>query len=214
MKDKKLFIIDFFFINLGLFLTGYGLCNFLIPARLAAGGVSGLSTIIYYLFSIPIGWSMFIINIPIFILGISTFGRSYALKSIYGIVMLSTYSNLVQSHFVFEKFAFLATNNQVLGSTLGGVTIGIGLGFALGFGSNTGGTAIIAQVLNKHFKLKVGTCLMIADAIVVSIAAMVFDIKSALLAGVSLLLMGQVINFIVSFVQKTRFNSDESKISI
>ncbi len=214
MKDKKLFIIDFFFINLGLFLTGYGLCNFLIPARLAAGGVSGLSTIIYYLFSIPIGWSMFIINIPIFILGISTFGRSYALKSIYGIVMLSTYSNLVQSHFVFEKFAFLATNNQVLGSTLGGVTIGIGLGFALGFGSNTGGTAIIAQVLNKHFKLKVGTCLMIADAIVVSIAAMVFDIKSALLAGVSLLLMGQVINFIVSFVQKTRFNSDETKISI
>ncbi len=214
MKDKKLFIIDFFFINLGLFLTGYGLCNFLIPARLAAGGVSGLSTIIYYLFSIPIGWSMFIINIPIFILGISTFGRSYALKSIYGIVMLSTYSNLVQSHFVFEKFAFLATNNQVLGSTLGGVTIGIGLGFALGFGSNTGGTAIIAQVLNKHFKLKVGTCLMIADAIVVSIAAMVFDIKSALLAGVSLLLMGQVINFIVSFVQKTRFNSDESKINI
>ncbi len=214
MKDKKLFIIDFFFINLGLFLTGYGLCNFLIPARLAAGGVSGLSTIIYYLFSIPIGWSMFIINIPIFILGISTFGRSYALKSIYGIVMLSTYSNLVQSHFVFEKFAFLATNNQVLGSTLGGVTIGIGLGFALGFGSNTGGTAIIAQVLNKHFKLKVGTCLMIADAIVVSIAAMVFDIKSALLAGVSLLLMGQVINFIVSFVQKTRFNSDGSKINI
>ncbi len=214
MKDKKLFIIDFFFINLGLFLTGYGLCNFLIPARLAAGGVSGLSTIIYYLFSIPIGWSMFIINIPIFILGISTFGRSYALKSIYGIVMLSTYSNLVQSHFVFEKFAFLATNNQVLGSTLWGVTIGIGLGFALGFGSNTGGTAIIAQVLNKHFKLKVGTCLMIADAIVVSIAAMVFDIKSALLAGVSLLLMGQVINFIVSFVQKTRFNSDGSKINI
>ncbi len=213
MKDKKLFLIDFFFINLGLFLTGYGLCNFLVPAKLAAGGVSGLSTIIYYLFSIPVGWSMFIINIPIFILGISTFGKSYALKSIYGIVMLSTYSNLVQSHLVFEKFATLAANNQAIGSALGGITIGLGLGFALGFGSNTGGTAIVAQVLNKHFKLKVGTCLMIADAIVVSIAAMVFDIKSALLAGISLLLMGQVINFMVAFVQKTRFDNKESNVS-
>lgn len=200
MKRKKLFFKKFAFINLGLFLTAFGLCNFLVPAKLAAGGVSGLATIMYYLFEIPVGWSMLAINIPIFILGISTFGKSYVLKSIYGIFMLSTYSNLVQSYFTISDLALFVSHNQVLGAILGGLTIGTGLGFALGFGSNTGGTAIIAQVLNKHFEIKVGTCLMIADAIVISIAAMVFGFRSGALAIISLVLMGQVINFLIKVI--------------
>ena len=70
----------------------------------------------------------------------------------------------------------------------------IGLGLALGLGSNTGGTAIVAQILNHKFDIKIGTSLMMADALVIGLAAIAFGVKSALLAGVSLIFMGQVIN--------------------
>lgn len=195
-------IKTFLLVNLGLFLTGFALVNFLVPAKLAAGGVSGLATIIHYFFKYSVGLTTFILNIPIFILGIFTFGKSYASKSIYGIVMLSLYITLVEKLMTLKYFSELSSHTPFLGSIIGGIVAGLGLGIALGLGSNTGGTAIVAQVLNKKLDIKVGTCLIIADATVITLAAFAFGIKSAILGGGSLLLTGYIINLVDARIKK------------
>lgn len=195
-------IKTFLLVNLGLFLTGFALVNFLVPAKLAAGGVSGLATIIHYFFKYSVGLTTFILNIPIFVLGILTFGKSYASKSIYGIVMLSIYITLVEKLMTLSYFANLSSHTPLIGSIIGGIIGGMGLGLALGLGSNTGGTAIVAQVLNKKLDIKVGTCLIIADATVITLAAFAFGIKSAILGGGSLLLTGFIINLVDARIKK------------
>lgn len=195
-------IKTFLLVNLGLFLTGFALVNFLVPAKLAAGGVSGLATIIHYFFKYSVGLTTFILNIPIFVLGILTFGKSYASKSIYGIVMLSIYITLVEKLMTLSYFANLSSHTPLIGSIIGGIIGGMGLGLALGLGSNTGGTAIVAQVLNKKLDIKVGTCLIIADATVITLAAFAFGIKSAILGGGSLLLTGYIINLVDARIKK------------
>lgn len=189
-KNWKHFIL----VNSGLFLTAFGLVNFLVPAKLAAGGVSGLATIINYYFHYSVGLTTFFLNIPIFIMGILTFGKKYASKSLYGILMLSIFISITEKFLLIPYFSNLSSGNPIIGSCLGGLIIGLGLGFALGLGSNTGGTAIVAQILNHKFDIKIGTSLMMADAFVIGLAAIAFGVKSALLAGVSLIFMGQVIN--------------------
>lgn len=184
----------FALVNMGLFLTAFGLVNFLVPAKLAAGGVSGLATIINYYFNYSVGLTIFFLNIPILIMGIFTFGKKYASKSLYGIFALSIFIGVIERFLVIPYFASLSSRNPFIGSCLGGLVIGLGLGFALGLGSNTGGTAIVAQILNHKFDIKIGTSLMMADALVIGLAAIAFGVKSALLAGVSLIFMGQVIN--------------------
>lgn len=201
MKHKSNFI-SFLLINLGLFLTAYGLVNFLVPAKLAAGGVSGLATILNYYFAYPVGYSVFLMNIPIFILGFLTFGKKYASKSIYGIIMLSTYITLIEKFMTLKYFSDISSYNPLIGSLIGGIVSGIGLGLALGLGSNTGGTAIVAQVLNNKFEIKVGTCLIMADATVITLAALTFGIKSAVLGGASLLLTGYMINMVDGRIKK------------
>lgn len=197
-KNVKVFLL----VNLGLFLTGYALVNFLVPAKLAAGGVSGLATIVNYYFKYSVGLTTFVLNIPIFILGVLTFGKKYASKSIYGIVMLSTYITLVEKFMTLQYFVQNSSHNPLVGSIVGGVLGGIGLGLALGLGSNTGGTAIVAQVLNHKLDIKVGTCLIMADTTVITLAAFAFGIKSAILGGASLLLTGYVINMVDSRIKK------------
>ncbi len=184
----------FALVNMGLFLTAFGLVNFLVPAKLAAGGVSGLATIINYYFHYSVGLTTFFLNIPILIFGVFTFGKKYASKSLYGIFALSIFIGITEKVLVVPYFASLSSGNPLIGSCLGGLVIGLGLGFALGLGSNTGGTAIVAQILNHKFDIKIGTSLMMADALVIGLAAIAFGVKSALLAGVSLIFMGQVIN--------------------
>lgn len=184
----------FTLVNLGLFLTAFGLVNFLVPAKLAAGGVSGLATIINYYFNYSVGLTSFVLNIPLFIMGMLTFGKKYASKTLYGIFTLSLFIAITEKNLIVPYFANLSGSSPLIGSAIGGLVIGLGLGLALGLGSSTGGTAIVAQILNHKFDIKVGTSLMMADAFVISLAAVAFGIKSALLAGVSLIFMGQMIN--------------------
>lgn len=212
MGHKRFLKYEFIFINIGLIIVAFALSNFLVPAKLATGGVSGLATIVYHLYKIPVGWTMLAINIPIFLFGIYIFGKAYGAKSIYGMFMLSVFCNLVYKYMTFSYFTSLAEHSQITGSLIGGTFIGIGLSLVLGFGMNVGGTVIIAQVLNHKYKFKIGTCMLMADITIIILSSVSFGFKSAFIAGASLIVMSQVLNFATAKIHSIKTISLDKKI--
>ena len=162
-KIKKYLVIV-----LGSAVMGMGLGLFLIPAQIAPGGISGLSTVLHYLTGFPAGVIMLIINIPIFIVGALNFSKKYIFISFFGMLMLSVFIEL------FSMF-MPVTNDVILASVFGGAFSGIGIGLVFRYGATTGGTDIIVMLLKKRFKnMSTGNFVILVDAIIVIFAGIVF----------------------------------------
>lgn len=162
-KIKKYLVIV-----LGSAVMGMGLGLFLIPAQIAPGGISGLSTVLHYLTGFPTGVIMLIINIPIFIVGALNFSKKYIFISFFGMLMLSVFIEL------FSMF-MPVTNDVILASVFGGAFSGIGIGLVFRYGATTGGTDIIVMLLKKRFKnMSTGNFVILVDAIIVIFAGIVF----------------------------------------
>lgn len=131
----------------GVAITAFGLSWFLIPSRIAAGGVSGLATVAYHLFDFPVGLTMLALNIPLFIAGITILGAVYGAKTFIGTITLSLLVDL------FQRWAVPLTSDPLLSAIYGGVVTGIGLGITFRFGGSTGGTDMAAQLIAKFFPL-------------------------------------------------------------
>lgn len=210
MKENKIKRIkEYIMMNVGLVVLALGLDFFLIPARIAAGGVSGLATITYNLWKIPPGMFMVLCNVPLFIVGIKIFGRGYGFKTLFATIMLSVYTDLFS---LFIDLEHCVTDNTLLAALYGGILTGVGIGIIMRIGGSTGGTDIIGQVLNKYFKVPVGYAMMMVDSVVIMIAASIFGIESALYAIIALYTAGRTINLIldgVSYSKVAYIISDE-----
>ncbi len=162
-KSKK-----YFTILLGTFIIAMSLDLFLVPADIAPGGLSGVSIILHHLTNIPVGVSILVLNIPIFLWGLRNFNLSFMLSSLLGMFALSAFT---------DAFAFLkpVTSDILLSAIYGGALMGLGLGLVFQAGSTTGGTDIAAQILKKHFpSISVGRFVLIIDAFIVVLAGLVF----------------------------------------
>jgi uncharacterized membrane-anchored protein YitT (DUF2179 family) len=183
-------IIEYLGITAGSFLIALALTVFLVPNRIAAGGVSGLATVIYYITSFPIGITMLIINIPLFLAGVKIMGKSFGVRTIYGIASLSLFTDLLQPHMT------ALTDDLLLASIYGGVIGGIGLGLVFRFRGTTGGTDLIASLINYYTGISVGEGLLIADGVVVTLAGIFFNLEVALYAAVTIFITSQTIDVI------------------
>jgi uncharacterized membrane-anchored protein YitT (DUF2179 family) len=177
---------DYFWMTFGILITAYALDAFMIPNRIAAGGVSGLSTVIFYalrdahLPPIPVGVTMLVINIFLLAIGIRLRGWRYGAKTIYGAVGLSVAIDLM-APFIRP----LATHDPLLAVLWGGALCGIGMGMVFRVGGNTGGTDIVAQLLTKKVNLGVGQLMLLVDACVLLVAGLKFGPELALYGAVA-----------------------------
>ncbi len=205
---------DYTLITVGIVLTGWGLDAFLIPNKIAAGGVSGLATVIYYTakdvgLTLPIGIQMLVMNVALLLLALRARGWRYAARTIYGIVGLSLAIDLfapITPH--------LAEHDFLLAALYGGAVCGLGLGLVFKAGGNTGGTDIIAQLLSKRVPLGVGQLMLITDAVVTIIAALKFGPELALYGAVAIFVSGATIDLVLEglSVEKAAFIiSEESQ---
>lgn len=183
-------IIDYLGITVGSFLIAIALTVFLVPNRIAAGGVSGLATVIYYITSFPIGMTMLFINIPLFLAGVKIMGSSFGVRTIYGIVSLSVFTDFLQ------PYMSSLTDDLLLASIYGGVVTGLGLGIVFRSRGTTGGTDVIASLINYYTGITVGEGILIADGIVVSLAGIFFNLEVALYAAVTIFITSQTIDLV------------------
>ncbi|HLR52147.1 MAG TPA: YitT family protein [Candidatus Avamphibacillus sp.] len=190
---KKLFFHSGFkellFVLIGATLVGLSYNTFLLPAKLAAGGLSGVSTILYEMYSWSPALTQVIMNIPIFIIGWVTLGKEFSGKTVVGtfwvpfVIWLS------------EDIPYTVTN-PLLGAIYGGIVLGIGLGIVYKGNGSTGGTAAIAQIIKKFTNLSSGYSQLIVDGIVVIASLIVFNLELTLFALMAIYITSKAIDVV------------------
>ncbi len=189
MVNRKI-VYDYLQITLGSILIAVGLIVFLVPNKIAAGGVSGIATLIHYLLDWPVGRVILALNIPLFLAGFKELGLKYGIRSLYGVFTLSLATDIMDTHLS------VLTEDPLLAALYGGGIIGVGLGLVFRASATTGGTDIIAQFIAKYTNFSAGKGLMIVDFFVIVSAGFVFNAELALYALVSLFIVGRVIDFV------------------
>ncbi|MBM7624160.1 YitT family protein [Sporohalobacter salinus] len=187
---KREIIYDYSGITLGSLLTSMGLVMFLVPNKIAAGGISGLATVIHYLFNYPVGITMLAINVPLFITGVKVLGAQFGFRTLYGILVLS----LATDYLV--PYLPILTYDPLLGAIYGGLFVGTGLGLVFRFKGTTGGTDLIAQLVNYYFDIRVGRALLMIDFFIILFAAIVFNAELALYALIGLFITSKTIDLV------------------
>jgi len=176
-------------ILIGTVIISASITFFLLPNQISTGGFSGVATIIYYLFKIPMGFSIIILNIPLFIIAFIKGGKKYFFSALLGTILLSIFLNLFQN---LKPF----TQDRLLAAICGGIATGIGSAIILKAGASTGGTELLANIV-RMFKpdLKTSMMMVIFDAIVVGLNVMVFrQIEVGLYSAVAIYIMGKVLD--------------------
>lgn len=168
MNNAGKIIIKYIYITLGTLISALALNLFLIPNQLAVGGVSGLSTAVNHLINVPVGTLSVLLNVPLFIIGMFFEGKNFAVKSLYATFALAVF---------LDVFSFLpnAATDLITASVFGGALSGFGFGLVLVKGASTGGSDIIAKIINKRRgHLSIGNILFVIDIIIILFATVVF----------------------------------------
>ncbi|MCG7344579.1 YitT family protein [Sporosarcina sp. ACRSL] len=187
--QKKPVVFDYIQIIFGAALVGLAYNIFFLPARIAAGGISGVSTILYELFGYSPAYVQWLINIPLILLGLLLVGKEFSAKTIVGTFFVPFVIYLTSG-------LQLSVDNPFLSSIYGGIMLGIGLGIVYRGNGSTGGTALIAQLLKKYTRISSGFSQLIVDGIVVVTSAFVFNFELALYALMSIYVTSKVIDFV------------------
>lgn len=225
MERIKGSLRPYLIIALGCFIMTISMNIFLIPFKLAPGGVSGLSTVVYYVIGgiIPVGMLMLIFNIPLFLTGYKSRGRQFIIHSLFGAVILSLmidgtspFFNWLINEYFTEFDQLMATPDLLLNALIGGLIMGFGLGIVLKEDATTGGTDLAAAVLRKVFpSFTVGQYLMFLDGAVIIFAAIAFrSVKLGLYAALSLFVASKTIDAYLeglNFAKALLIISDQSE---
>ncbi len=198
---------DLLGVTAGSFITALGLAAFLIPNKIAAGGVSGLATVLYYVFQFPVGITMFVINVPLLLLCTKELGMKFGAKSLYGTFVISFFVD-----FLGVYIAQPWTKDPLLASVYGGVVSGLGLGIVFRSKGTTGGTDLAAALIHKFVKISLGYSLFVIDAMVIILAGIVFNIEQALYALVAVFVTSKMIDVVqegVSYARAALIISDK-----
>ncbi len=189
MKILKSSFKDYFFIILGTLIQAIAIRLFFIPANLASGGVGGIAQLINFYTGWPIGLMVFIGNVPLFGLGWRQLGgRRFAVRTAVAVISYSI--------FVDAAVYFLPTDgitpDLVLNSLYGAVVAGIGYGLVYRGQGTSGGSDILARILNRWRGISMSQSYLMVDTAVILAAGFVFGWEEALYAVITLYVSGIV----------------------
>ncbi|MFC0469932.1 YitT family protein [Halalkalibacter kiskunsagensis] len=186
---KQLFS-DYTYILVGAAVVAMAFNLFLLPNKIASGGVSGISTIVAHMIGIEPAFTQWALNIPLFILGILLLGGfKYGIKTLVGTLFLPFVVFLTRDWSV--GFA-----DPLLGALFGGIGVGIGIGLVFRASASTGGTDLAAQIIQKYTGLTLGAAVFIIDGLIVITSAFTFGIELALYALISLFVTGKTVDMV------------------
>ncbi|MCL7746684.1 YitT family protein [Halalkalibacter alkaliphilus] len=183
-------VTDYTYILVGAAIVAIAFNLFLLPNKIASGGVSGISTIVAHMVGIEPAFTQWALNIPLFILGILLLGGlKYGIKTLVGTLFLPLVVYLTRDWSVgFE--------DALLGALFGGIGVGIGIGLVFRARASTGGTDLAAQIIQKYTGLTLGSAVFIIDGLIVITSAFTFGIELALYALISLYVTGKTVDMV------------------
>lgn len=178
------------FIFIGAALMAVGLEIFLIPNRVIDGGIVGISIIISYLSDIPLGIFLLLLNLPFLFLGYKQIGKTFALSTLYAVVIMAIGTYLLHPVPPF-------TDDLLLATVFGGITLGIGVGIVIRFGGSLDGTEIVAILLNKKTPFSVGEVVMFFNFFILGSAGFVFGWDRAMYSLIAYFIAFKMIDIVI-----------------
>lgn len=211
MKKTAEFLLRYLYITFGSLIGAVGINTFLVPNRIAPGGVTGLATILFYLSeqTVPVGLLVLLINIPLFIMGFVVLGKNHMFRTIFTTIVFSLAIDLTAPFTIdfAQRFIDIQNTNHLLLFTLvGGAVTGVGLGIVFKMRSNTGGVDLLTEILlRKGIRLSMGQTMLIFDAIIVICAAIVFQsILIGLYTIIAIYVFSRVVDWILGGIESAK----------
>lgn len=156
-------IKDYTIMLVGLVLYVLSWTLFLVPAQITGGGISGLAAVIFYSTKIPIGLTYFAINAVLISIALKILGPNFGVKTVFNMIALTLLFAIPQ-----EYFPGALIEDNFLSAVLGGMMGGVGIGLVFSRGGSTGGTDIIAMIVNKYRNISPGRIILYCDVIIIS----------------------------------------------
>jgi uncharacterized membrane-anchored protein YitT (DUF2179 family) len=192
---------DYMTIALGMLCYCVGWTIFLLPNNITTGGVPGISSIVYWATGIPVHYTYFIINFFLLILALKILGFKFCIKTIFGVCTLTLFVWIMRS----LTTGFMLLHNQpFMASVIGASFCGTGVGLALSSNGSTGGTDIIAAIVNKYRDITLGRVILICDLIIITSSYLVLkDWEKVVYGYVTLYICAFVVDQVVNSARQS-----------
>ena len=165
-------------ITFGLLLTAVAWTAFLIPAKITGGGITGVSTLIFYASGFPLGVSYLIINSILILFAIKILGKDFGVKTVFSVIVMSALFSVLQQYITKP-----IVNDTFLSTVLGGILGGAGIGIVFSQGGSTGGTDIIAMIINKYRNISPGRIILYIDVFIIASSYLIFQSLEKIVYG-------------------------------
>ncbi|MBX4149478.1 hypothetical protein AK95_13705 [Paenibacillus sp. LC231] len=181
----------------GSAIYAFGLMYFIIPNELMEGGVTGITVLLNYAFNISPSISTMALNIPLFLVGMKILGKRQSVYTGLGIASLTLFlwlfEALIDRGYVVP---FHTEQDYILAALYAGVTLGAGLGIVFRFGGTTGGSDIIARIINRKFGFSMGQIILSLDILIIGLSLFFIPLERILYTLVAVFIASKVIDFI------------------
>lgn len=184
-------------ITLGAALMAVGLEIFLVPNNVIDGGITGISIMLSYITGWKLGVFIFILNIPFFFIGYKQIGKTFALSTLYGIIVLSIGTTLLHPVPAFTQDILLAT-------VFGGIVLGMGVGMVIRYGGSLDGTEILAILFNKKLPFSVGEIIMFFNLFILGSAGFVFSWDRAMYSLIAYFVAYKTIDITITGLDESK----------
>ena len=196
MKNKNLLkeIKPYLIITFGMLIYSFAATGFLVPHKIVGGGATGISTVLFYLFGIPVGVGYALVNIILLVIAMKILGPKFGIKTIFAIAVGSIFLGIMQPLMPVDG---ILPDEKFMSTIIAAMLTGLGIGIAISVGGSTGGTDIIAMLVTKYHNVSPGKILMFCDFCVIAMTLLIYDhIDREAVGG---LIYGYVMMGIVSF---------------
>jgi len=198
LKEKpftRKWFLSYSLIIIGSFILAAGFVLFITPYKILPGGVYGISIMLHYLFGTPVGLMALCFDIPLTLIGLKILGPRFGFKTVLGFSLTAVFTDTLTYFWGYEP---LVQGDALLSSIFGGVLIGLGLGLIFKSKATSGGTDIVAMILNKYTKIPLGQLIILVDSVIVLFGLIVFqDWKIPLYSWIVIFITGKMVDVVL-----------------
>ena len=195
---------EYILLTLGVILVAFGIQYFYAPNEIAGGGLSGMALVIsHYIPKLSVGTIILIGNLILFAISFILVGGDFVFKTIYASFMLSFVMDFMEK--ILHSYAL--TTNMFLVIILGTIIIATGLGIAFAINASTGGTDILAKILNKYSTFNIGISLLLVDLFVVVCGGVTFGLDKGIYSLIAVIVNGLLVDLVIAKIDKVKSNN-------
>ncbi|MCD7931009.1 MAG: YitT family protein [Tannerellaceae bacterium] len=187
---------DYLMIIIGTLMYGFSFNGFILNNEIITGGLSGICALIYFATSIPVSFSYFTFNVILLLIAYKILGIKFLIKTIFGIICL--FISLTLFEWLFQGNPILA-DEPFMSIIIGAGICGAGLGLIFTVNGSTGGTDIIAAIVNKHKPISIGRALLFCDFIIISCSYILFhDVEKIVFGFVEMVISNHILDMVIN----------------